>query len=637
MITRSWGERNDLGSSSATGHQGPNCESTAAEHSAFVTSNRYAQQPNVQHRRKNGARILRISESLKPLPSPNIYDWVDTDEEERIEKGRRRLVCSLPSKENRHKLTVIKRVTFSCEPSFLQKFEKGKAKSHASNAKTVTADSRSQALGQTIIGEPVGNYEYDSKGESPRPRSKDVTQNIERSEEVSVAGSPSWEDEAIHKMTTRSSTSGKYKKIGVIGNKPAGTPANKSHQEPLDDESDASYVEKPKKKKRKQSEHNTLDQPLVADHEDPERLHRQIASNDLGLEDVDLKQRLRIIEEQTQMSKQVQNERSTPHENVQISSAAMADNAIPQHQPDPVLETQDELGLGHTRMDLAEIDDHIPVSDNSNMRTPKKSSADTADKPMKRAKLAADNLPQGTSTPTRASTADEAEHKHRESASNPVEARGEWHLTESDNSTLNRFGPLGPTPETGEGTASSVKTHRTDIQSVKSENGLSEQQQIQEPIPRIVPQTLGLSPDRDNPQPSPAQAHVDDVPRVLTKFVIIKTRQPFLRTREWEITSMAGRTAESVFEDISKIIQREFQLLAIRLRTSALEAEVVIKRGEEDRFAQLQREFGTEIRKDLKKTKNRNFRIELEPEPEETTTIVIEDDSSDEKDWRNYV
>lgn len=591
----------------------------------------------MQHRKKNGARILRISESLKPLPSPNIYDWVDTDEEERIEKGRRRLVCSLPSKENLHKLTVVKRVTFSCEPSFLQKLEKGKAKSHASNAKTVTADSRSQALGQTIIGETVGNYEYHSKGGSPRPRSDDVTQDIERSEEVSVAGSPSWEDEAIHKMTTRSFTSGKYKKIGLIGNQPAETSANGSHQEPLDDEGDASYVEKPKKKKRKQSEHNTSDQPLVANHEDPERLHRQIPSDDLGLEHVDLKQRLRIIEEQTQISKQVKNECSTPHEDVRVSSAAMADNAIPQHQPDPILKTQDESGPGHTKMDLAEMDDHIPVSDDLDMRSPKRSSADTADKPMKRAKLAADNFPQFNSTPTLAPTADEAEHQHHDRASDPIEARGNWHLTESDDGALAHFGPLGPTPETGEGAASSVKTHRTDIQSGKSENGLSEQQQIQEPISRTLPQTLGLSPDANNAQPSPAQAHVDDVPRAFTKFVIIKTRHPFLRTREWEITSMAGRTAESVFEDVGKIVQREFQLLTFRLRTSELESEVVIKRGEEDRFAQLQRDFGTEIRMDLKKTKNRNFRIELEPEPEEVTTIIIEDDSSDEIDLSKYL
>ena len=104
---------------------------------------------------------------------------------------------------------------------------------------------------------------------------------------------------------------------------------------------------------------------------------------------------------------------------------------------------------------------------------------------------------------------------------------------------------------------------------------------------------------------------------VRLRFVVVKSRYPRLREREWEVRTLVGQSAVGVFEDIEKIVRRSFHRLEFRLNTSQKEYEVAIERGDEERFAQMKRTFDSEIRTDMKITKHWEYVVTLEPDGEE--------------------
>ncbi len=135
----------------------------------------------------------------------------------------------------------------------------------------------------------------------------------------------------------------------------------------------------------------------------------------------------------------------------------------------------------------------------------------------------------------------------------------------------------------------------------------------------------------------PSTPGLNESPQAHTvKFVIIKTRQPRIRKKELGIQSIAGKTAEAVYEDIGKEVEWGFENLTFRLKTFDEEYEVVIGRGEEARFAKMQVTFAKKIRADMKHTQNRDFTVEIEPDMVNATKPSAEEDS-DEMDWSSYI
>ena len=63
---------------------------------------------------------------------------------------------------------------------------------------------------------------------------------------------------------------------------------------------------------------------------------------------------------------------------------------------------------------------------------------------------------------------------------------------------------------------------------------------------------------------------------------------------------MPGTRAETVFDDVRKIVQRQFKTLTFTLNTKDYHEDVT-QEGEEGRFAQMQRTFAGGIYADVKK------------------------------------
>ena len=100
------------------------------------------------------------------------------------------------------------------------------------------------------------------------------------------------------------------------------------------------------------------------------------------------------------------------------------------------------------------------------------------------------------------------------------------------------------------------------------------------------------------------------------RFTIIKARTPRLSQRLWEGGALSNRTAESLFEEISGLIDRpSIRRIAFRLSTSQGDNEAVITRGDEIDFEAMREAFTEDIKSDMRKTKNSVFKIELEPDP----------------------
>ena len=98
---------------------------------------------------------------------------------------------------------------------------------------------------------------------------------------------------------------------------------------------------------------------------------------------------------------------------------------------------------------------------------------------------------------------------------------------------------------------------------------------------------------------------------------------------------MVGTRAETVFDDVRKIVQRQFKTLIFTLNTKDYH-EDVIQEGEEGRFAQMQRTFAGGIYADVKNNRKHEFVITIEPDKPKAAKPVVENDS-DDVDLSQYI
>ena len=107
-------------------------------------------------------------------------------------------------------------------------------------------------------------------------------------------------------------------------------------------------------------------------------------------------------------------------------------------------------------------------------------------------------------------------------------------------------------------------------------------------------------------------------PTIHLRFTLIKSRHPRLHKLRWSDGSLSAHTATSLFAEIARITSRpQISHIAFKLTTSSVENEIVLRAGDEDEYRAMREEFTRDIKSDVRATGNRNFWVEVEPDPEE--------------------